>query len=261
MSPSNQANHDRLRISGLVVDCVVGIYPEERHAPQPLQVNVELGLDTRAASKSGHLDATVDYAKLCGELRFLLHAARFALLEEAAEGLARHIFTRAAPAHRLTLSLSKPRAIPGGAVPTIEITRYAGEYASMQLGIHPSEQPAEVYASQDCGIYRVWLGPQSAQLVSTPDAHHQAELALESGLLVDGQALPAGAACHWPAGYARRYANPTDTPVVLLGVYRPAQPPHLQAAQLPGQAQPSADQAPPPVEPQIYFQPKTLSRA
>ena len=35
---------DVLRIEELMVDCVVGVYPHERNASQPLRVDVEMRL-------------------------------------------------------------------------------------------------------------------------------------------------------------------------------------------------------------------------
>ena len=42
---------DVIAIEGLVVDCVVGVYPHERDKLQPLRVDLYLELDTRAAGE------------------------------------------------------------------------------------------------------------------------------------------------------------------------------------------------------------------
>ena len=74
----------------MTVECVICVYGGERHRTQPVTVKLELFLDTRGASTAG-LSGTVDYARLAGEVRFLLESCRFKLLETAAEALARYI--------------------------------------------------------------------------------------------------------------------------------------------------------------------------
>ena len=53
---------DVLRIEELMVDCVVGVYPHERNASQPLRVDVEMRLDTEASAVKESFSSTVDYA-------------------------------------------------------------------------------------------------------------------------------------------------------------------------------------------------------
>ena len=112
---------DTIALHGLRVDCIVGVYPGERDVPQPLVVDVELRLDTRAAARTEQLSATLDYARLAGELRFLLESARFRLLETAAEALCAYVLApptddRPHPrVHEVTLTLTKPSALDGGA--------------------------------------------------------------------------------------------------------------------------------------------------
>ena len=63
---------DIIRVDGLVISCIVGVYPNERTRPQPLEVDLEMHLDTRAASDSERLGGTVDYARVTGMVRFML---------------------------------------------------------------------------------------------------------------------------------------------------------------------------------------------
>jgi dihydroneopterin aldolase len=60
---------DAIELRGLRADCVVGVYPEERKAAQPLHVDLALFLDTREAAAGAGLSKSLDYARLAGEVR------------------------------------------------------------------------------------------------------------------------------------------------------------------------------------------------
>ena len=74
---------DVLRIEELMVDCVVGVYPHERNASQPLRVDVEMRLQTETSAVKESLRSTIDYAATASQLVFLLRSCRFRLLETA----------------------------------------------------------------------------------------------------------------------------------------------------------------------------------
>lgn len=218
---------DHLSLSGLSVDCIVGVYPTERDQPQPLGVDLALYLDTRAAARGARLHDTVDYARLWGEVRFLLQASRFLLLESAAEAVARHILAPPTPdvphgsVREVTVRLSKPRALAGAGMPTLEIHRRADEY-QYEVEAKPFGRVTVLFATKGCGIYRLQVAPGA----SIPTHQHQrmdeAELILGGGLLLQGRPAAAGTARQWPHGFAHRYDNPTDTEQTILCVDRPA---------------------------------------
>ncbi|KPK17048.1 MAG: hypothetical protein AMJ62_03255, partial [Myxococcales bacterium SG8_38] len=133
---------DVLRIEELMVDCVVGVYPHERNASQPLCVDVEMRLCTEASAVKESLRATVDYAAVASQLVFLLRSCRFRLLETAAHVLARYILAPPAPDERraqvdsVVVRLSKPGALRGFAIPSLEIERRA-EWCSFEVEHKP----------------------------------------------------------------------------------------------------------------------------
>ena len=88
---------DVIRIQGLRVDCVVGVYPHERHRVQPLEVDVAMTLDTRRAGQRERLAHTVDYAATANQIAFLLRSCRFYMLETAARALTRLLLAPPAP--------------------------------------------------------------------------------------------------------------------------------------------------------------------
>ncbi|MBN1960602.1 MAG: dihydroneopterin aldolase [Deltaproteobacteria bacterium] len=222
------ANHlDRLSLSGLSVDCIVGVYPSERDQPQSLGVEIDLFLDTRLAAHDAKLHDTVDYARLWGEVRFLLQASRFLLLESAAEAITRYILapsTRDVPHQKIqaaTVRLAKPRALAGAGMPTLEIHRQAADY-TYTVETKPFGQVDVIFATRGCGIYREHVNAGCSVPTHIHKQMDESELVLGSGLLVQGKPAITGTARHWPRGFAHRWDNPTKQVQTFLCVDRPA---------------------------------------
>ena len=240
---------DVLRLQNLVVDCIVGLYPTERLRPQPLTVDVALHLDTRRAGTGAGLSGTVDYARLAGELTFLLTSCQFLLIETAAEALCRYVLappTEDAPRasiEAVTLKLGKPEALAdiGGAGragvsavseaggptivsvarPSLEVHRTAGE---MRYTVEdkPFGQVDVIHETRACGIYRLRIRPGGT---IPAHAHHhtdEAEMVLGPGLLLQGRPVAAGTAHRWPRNVSHRYDNPSAIAQTVLCVDRPA---------------------------------------
>lgn len=218
---------DKLSLTGLRVDCIVGVHPGERHKPQPLGVSLALRFDTRPAAYDSKLRDTVDYVRLWGEVRFLLHASRFLLLESAAEAIARWVLAPpsddAPRAHvdSVTVKLEKPHALGGGGIPSIEIERNANSL-NLQAYERPYGRLEQIFATKGCSIHRVRLA--SGQSIGAHE-HRQmeeSELVLGDGLLLQGEPVVAGTARRWPRGFVHRYDNPSSTEQSVLCVARPS---------------------------------------
>lgn len=68
-------------IEGLTIECVIGILPAERRAPQRLLVDAEMDLDFSAAAAREQVDATLNYAQAAERLATLAVDGRFQLVE------------------------------------------------------------------------------------------------------------------------------------------------------------------------------------
>ncbi len=217
---------DRLSLTGLSVDCIVGVYPTERERPQPLMVDISLGLDTRPAAIDGRLRDTVDSARLWGEIRFLLTASRFALLESAAEAVARYVLlppSADAPRGRVeevTVRLAKPHALAGAGLPALEIQRKRSE---LTVEVEPKKWGAVdvVFVTSGCGVYRLRVAPGATIPTHVHREMDESELVLGAGLLLQGNRVQPGTAFRWPRGFAHRYDNPGPTEQSILCVDRP----------------------------------------
>ena len=70
------------------LDAKVGIYKRERVVTQPISIDLDIGLPDRAASQSGKVADTIDYAVVVQRLQEELGVRRFGLVEEMAEFIA-----------------------------------------------------------------------------------------------------------------------------------------------------------------------------
>lgn len=107
-------SHDPERLLGTIgvhnlrIDCIVGVYPQERHEPQPVYIDVEM--DT-PFPRSEAIDDTVDYNHISGTLRELAERRRFFLLETFAQEGAAELLLQFPAARRVRLEIRKPGAI------------------------------------------------------------------------------------------------------------------------------------------------------
>jgi dihydroneopterin aldolase len=215
---------DTIELTGLEVDCIVGLYPHERKRAQRVHVDLALELDTRRATTEG-IDHTVDYARLAGEIRFLLEHARFHLLETAAEALAAYILAPAtkdaphAPVDRAKVRLAKPGVVEG-ATPTVTVERGRADF-EVEVETKPFGKVDVIYERAMCGIYRLRIAPGAAIPTHVHRRMNESELVLGDGLHLQGKVVEPGTGYAWPHDHPHRYDNPTDTEQTVLCVDLP----------------------------------------
>jgi FolB domain-containing protein len=220
------ANSDWIRIRGLAIDCVVGLYPHERDVLQPLVLDAEMCLDTEPAASRERMRLSVDYAAISHQLAFLLKNSRFRMLETAAHALSRYLLAPPAPGERrvqisrVRLRLEKPTAIGGLAVPSLEIERDA---AGIVIGQeHKAFGTVDViHETQDAGIYRLNIAPRQGIPLHQHRVMQESEMVLTDGLWCQGKPVAAGTVHRWPHGAAHCYHNPTDRHQTILCVDSP----------------------------------------
>ncbi len=101
---------DKVFLTGLCVNTIVGIYPEERVKKQSVVIDLELGCDIRKASESGDVADALDYHALSLVLVEFIEKSRYGLIEAMAEDIATLILSQ----YRVTwlrLTLHKPEAL------------------------------------------------------------------------------------------------------------------------------------------------------
>lgn len=114
---------DKLFIQNLVVPAVIGVYAEERHAPQSLGVDVEMTYDASLAAKTDALSDALDYAAVCAVVREVAGATAFQLVESLAEQLATTLKSHFSIAHCVVTVRKKPKDLPDVSAVGITIAR------------------------------------------------------------------------------------------------------------------------------------------
>ncbi|HEX4969863.1 MAG TPA: dihydroneopterin aldolase [Steroidobacteraceae bacterium] len=119
---------DKIFLSALTVECIVGIWEWERRVKQTVILDLEMATDIRRAAASDHIDDTIDYKKVAKRLLAFVGESQFNLVETLAEQIARVVVTEFGVSW-VKVRLNKQGAIRGARDVGIEIERRAADYA------------------------------------------------------------------------------------------------------------------------------------
>lgn len=183
---------DTVSLSDLRFETIVGILPAERVEPQPIVLDVELGLALGPIGESGDLGLGIDYAAVETQLTALTQLGRFWLIESLGLAAVRWLLLEPTAdeargrIERARIAIRKPAILGGRAVPGVAIARSV---------------PARVTVESQDGVERVTLvqTPRDGawRLRLEPGAHWQLEpwqgaLVVAGDVLVGGQRYDAG---------------------------------------------------------------------
>jgi dihydroneopterin aldolase len=127
---------DVIRVFGMRFFANVGARPGERDSTQPIDIDVELDVDTRPAARSDDLADAVDYATVYSTCKRVAQTRSFTLLETLASACLDALFSDARIA-AATIRVRKPRLLDG-ATPEVQLTRANAGKA----GLRPAENQA-----------------------------------------------------------------------------------------------------------------------
>ncbi|HJY39055.1 MAG TPA: dihydroneopterin aldolase [Steroidobacteraceae bacterium] len=119
---------DKIFLSALTVECIVGIWEWERRVKQTVIIDLEIATDIRRAAASDRIDDTIDYKKVAKRLLAFVGESQFNLVETLAEQIARVVVTEFGVSW-VKVRLNKQGAIRGARDVGIEIERRAADYA------------------------------------------------------------------------------------------------------------------------------------
>jgi dihydroneopterin aldolase len=198
---------DSVFISEIVVDCVVGVYPDERTRTQPLRVDLSLDVNTSRAGRTGRLGDAVDYARVTDEISTLLKFREYRLLETAAEELCAMLLSLHPSVVGMELRLEKPEALVGRARSAGVSVRRSNEDYPRRWERPTFGEVEVVYESREAGIYLLHVDPGK----EIPAHHHEVMCELEwvarGELVRDGSLVDAFSPVAWPKGRTHRYEN------------------------------------------------------
>jgi 7,8-dihydroneopterin aldolase/epimerase/oxygenase len=101
---------DRIFISALAVEAVIGIYDWEREVKQKLEIDLEMWKDLRAAGKSDAIEDTLNYKSVAKRVLAFVEASSFRLVEALAGEIARIVLDEF-KVERVRVTVHKPGAI------------------------------------------------------------------------------------------------------------------------------------------------------
>ena len=113
---------DRIFLRGMRFMACHGVLPHEREVPQPFEVDVEMGLDLRAAGESDDLDDTVNYAKVYDVVSTVLTVTRKYLIEALAEEIADDLLRDFDSLRWVRVTVHKPTAPIDGIFSDVGVT-------------------------------------------------------------------------------------------------------------------------------------------
>jgi FolB domain-containing protein len=79
---------DLIELRGLRMVCALGVPDAERARPQPVELDLDLVVDTAAAAGGDDLAATADYAAVLDAVAEVVTGSAYRLLESLAEAVA-----------------------------------------------------------------------------------------------------------------------------------------------------------------------------
>ena len=113
---------DRIFLRGMRFMACHGVLPHEQEVPQPFEVDVEMGLDLRAAGESDDLGNTVNYAKVYDVVSTVLTVTRKYLIEALAEEIADDLLRDFDALRWVRVTVHKPAAPIDGIFSDVGVT-------------------------------------------------------------------------------------------------------------------------------------------
>ena len=113
---------DRIFLRGMRFMACHGVLPHEREVPQPFEVDVEMGLDLRAAGESDDLDDPVNYATVSDVVSPVLTVTRKYLIEALAEEIADDLLRDFDSLRWVRVTVHKPAAPIDGIFSDVGVT-------------------------------------------------------------------------------------------------------------------------------------------
>ena len=119
---------DRIVLAGMVFLARHGVNEWEKVEEQRFEVDVELGVDVRAAAAGDDLGKTVDYRGVYETTRRVVEETSLELIESLAEAIAREVLAANPAVEEVVVRVRKPDVDLGGPLDFsgVEVTRRRG---------------------------------------------------------------------------------------------------------------------------------------
>jgi dihydroneopterin aldolase len=118
---------DKIFLTALTTECIVGIWDWERKVKQTVVIDFEMACDVRKAALSDRIEDTIDYKAVSKRLLGFVESSQFQLIETLTEAIARIIITEFGVSW-VRVRLNKQGAIRGSRDVGIVIERSRDDY-------------------------------------------------------------------------------------------------------------------------------------
>ena len=82
---------DKIILTDLRIDAVIGIWDWEKRNPQTISIDLEMQTDTKKASQSDSIEDALDYKAVSKRVKQFIQESQFNLIETVAENVAKII--------------------------------------------------------------------------------------------------------------------------------------------------------------------------
>jgi dihydroneopterin aldolase len=105
-----EMNLDRIFVTALAADTIIGIHEWEREVRQRIEVDLEMWVDLAAAAQSDAIEDTLNYRSVAKRVQAFVQESRFRLVEALAGEVARIVLEEFQVA-RVRVTVHKPGAV------------------------------------------------------------------------------------------------------------------------------------------------------
>ena len=85
--------NDKIFLSGLTAECIIGIWDWERQVKQKVVIDLEMTTDIRKAAASDRIEDTLDYKKVSKRLLQFVAGSQFQLVKTLTDRIAQVVLT------------------------------------------------------------------------------------------------------------------------------------------------------------------------
>lgn len=120
---------DKIFLTALTTECIVGIWDWERKIKQPIVIDLEMQIDVRKAAATDKIEQTLDYKKVSKRVLQFVEESQFQLVETLTERIAQ-VIVREFSVPWVKVRVNKQGAIRNSRDVGILIERRSEDYGS-----------------------------------------------------------------------------------------------------------------------------------
>lgn len=113
---------DKIFIKGLELQAVIGVYEHEKGVKQPIEIDLEMFVDSAVSANSGLIKDTIDYDVVAQRVSQLVAQSKCELIESLANYIVQNLLQEFS-INKIACTVYKPQAIDNARTVGITIVR------------------------------------------------------------------------------------------------------------------------------------------